>query len=386
MNPSGHDSHNHGHHFILPTRTALTVGGILLFLTIVTVWSAGIDLGRWNVPLAMAIATTKALLVCAYFMNLKHDARENSFIFGTSFLFLAIFVVLTGSDLFFRGNVYKEGKYAAQLAEFKPKAGGGGKFKKPWVESPEVLTHGKAVYANNCTGCHGDAGLGNGIASGGMNPAPRNFTQDSGWKNGRKLTQVFKTLKQGIAGGSMASYESSLSAEDRWAVAHYVRSLGPKAPTDSPADFTAMGVDVNKEAVQEAVAQTISIDRALELMAEKDVGANRGALLVREGIAEAIADGKSAGAQLYGAYCLQCHGEKGEGAVIRNLGYLPTAPAHAVLETARLGSYSSVGSSEQFARVVVKGLPGTVMPGQGQLSTAQVRDLYDYVRSLPGGR
>jgi mono/diheme cytochrome c family protein len=184
----------------------------------------------------------------------------------------------------------------------------------------------------------------------------------------------------------MASYESSLSAEDRWALSHFVRSLGPKAPQDTTQDFAAIGVDVTQELAQEAVAQTISIDRALELMAEKGVDADRAVTMNREGMGIAIAAGKSAGAQVYGAYCLQCHGDQAQGAVIRNMGYLPSAPAHAVLETGRMGAYASVASAEQFARVVVKGLPGTVMPGQGQLSTSQIHELYQYVRSLPGAR
>jgi len=34
-------------------------------------------------------------------------------IFGTSFLFLAIFIVLTSTDLFFRGDVYVKGPLVA---------------------------------------------------------------------------------------------------------------------------------------------------------------------------------------------------------------------------------------------------------------------------------
>ena len=63
------------------------------------------------------LATIKGLMVALIFMNLRFDRRENGLIFSTSFLFLAIFIVLTGTDLFFRGDVYlKPGQLLATEA------------------------------------------------------------------------------------------------------------------------------------------------------------------------------------------------------------------------------------------------------------------------------
>ena len=61
----------HGHH-IASTRMLTTVFGGLIFLTIITVVTSRIDLGIFNVPLALLIATTKGALVVGFFMAPMH--------------------------------------------------------------------------------------------------------------------------------------------------------------------------------------------------------------------------------------------------------------------------------------------------------------------------
>ena len=51
----------------------------------------------------------------------------------------------------------------------------------------ELLSQGKELYTKNCASCHNETGAGGGPASVGMNPAPRNFTNPDGWKNGRTI-------------------------------------------------------------------------------------------------------------------------------------------------------------------------------------------------------
>lgn len=52
---------------------------------------------------------------------------------------------------------------------------------------------GRPLYENNCAVCHGDAGLGNGPASAGLNPKPRNLVQDD-FKAGDSKEQVLYTV------------------------------------------------------------------------------------------------------------------------------------------------------------------------------------------------
>ncbi len=162
----------HSHHYILPDSLALKTLLSLGVLTAITVGLSYVHLGPFNFIIGMIVATIKAFLVCSIFMNLRHDDKANAFIFGSGFLFLAIFFCLTAPDVFFRGDVYVNGKPLTMAVR------GVSKFKKAWEPTPELVAHGKGLFAQNCVTCHGEAGLGNGVASAGLNPKPRNFTQD----------------------------------------------------------------------------------------------------------------------------------------------------------------------------------------------------------------
>ena len=89
-------------HHILPVSICLRVFFSLLVLTVITVAAAQVDLGFMNFTLAMLIATVKAAFVVFFFMGLKYDSNENRTIFFSSFVFVAIFIVLTYSDVLFR--------------------------------------------------------------------------------------------------------------------------------------------------------------------------------------------------------------------------------------------------------------------------------------------
>jgi mono/diheme cytochrome c family protein len=91
--------------------------------------------------------------------------------------------------------------------------------------SPELVARGKQLYESNCGTCHGRLGHGDGPAASTMNPQPRNFTSQDGWKNGHEAPGIFNTLSEGIKGTSMASF-NYLPKKDRMALVHYVRSLG----------------------------------------------------------------------------------------------------------------------------------------------------------------
>jgi len=91
------------HHHITPKKTLFIVFGVLVVLTIVTAVTAQIDLGGFNVPLALAIACTKAALVLAIFMALKYDNRVNTLIFSVGVVFVVVFLLITLLDTAFRG-------------------------------------------------------------------------------------------------------------------------------------------------------------------------------------------------------------------------------------------------------------------------------------------
>jgi mono/diheme cytochrome c family protein len=91
--------------------------------------------------------------------------------------------------------------------------------------TPELLSKGQEQYSVLCATCHGEKGLGDGVAGAALNPKPRNFMEIEGWTNGREFSGFYKTLQNGIIQNGMAAYEY-LPPEERIGIIHYIRSLG----------------------------------------------------------------------------------------------------------------------------------------------------------------
>lgn len=259
---SDHNHGNHQHH-ILSNKMAYKIWGILIFLTLVTVAVAQIDLGAANFAVAMLVASIKASLVCLFFMGLKYDHKENTVIFSTAFIFTAIFMILTFGDLLTRGDVYVKGNIIPEGAIAQSTKS---KYAKAWIATPELVGAGKELYASQCVTCHGAAGAGDGAAAAGLNPKPRNFTQAAGWKNGAKPSEIYGTLTKGL--NAMPSF-GTLPPDDRWALVHYVRTLGPhEGNKDSPDDLKKVGIDPTKADGGGGGEQSVPVDFVIEEMAQ----------------------------------------------------------------------------------------------------------------------
>jgi cytochrome c oxidase subunit 4 len=90
-------------HHIVPLKVNLTTLAILIVLTTLTVLTAKfVDLGDYNLHLAMFIAGVKATVVFGWFMHLKYDGMMNRVIAVGGVAFLALFVVFAYLDLFYR--------------------------------------------------------------------------------------------------------------------------------------------------------------------------------------------------------------------------------------------------------------------------------------------
>lgn len=73
----------------------------LLALTALTVALAGIELGRWVIITALAIASIKSLLVLSVFMHLQFEDRVFRVFALVAFVTLMVFLVLTFFDYAF---------------------------------------------------------------------------------------------------------------------------------------------------------------------------------------------------------------------------------------------------------------------------------------------
>ncbi len=77
---------------IVPFKALVGVFGALLVLTVLTLAATRVDLGNWNLWLAMGIATVKAALVVLYFMHMRYDHPFNAVVFIAALAFVALFV------------------------------------------------------------------------------------------------------------------------------------------------------------------------------------------------------------------------------------------------------------------------------------------------------
>lgn len=105
--------------------------------------------------------------------------------------------------------------------------------------TPELIGRGKNFYNSNCSSCHGESGKGDGAAGAFMNPKPRNFTNPEGWVNGRKISEMFKTLQEGIVKSGMPAF-SHINPEELFAVIHYIRTFSKDFPVDTKNDLQAL--------------------------------------------------------------------------------------------------------------------------------------------------
>src|SRR6267154_5729107 len=87
----------HSEHIVSPKVYA----GILVALlvgTVLTVEAAKINLHRWNIVLALTIATIKMTLVILFFMHGKYSPKRTQLVIISGFFWLAIMLGLTLTD------------------------------------------------------------------------------------------------------------------------------------------------------------------------------------------------------------------------------------------------------------------------------------------------
>jgi cytochrome c oxidase subunit IV len=90
-------SEQHTEHIVAPTTYAVIII-ILLCLTAATVGAAYINLGKYNIVAALAIATLKATLVVLFFMHAKYSPKRTQLVIIAGVFWLAILLFMTMSD------------------------------------------------------------------------------------------------------------------------------------------------------------------------------------------------------------------------------------------------------------------------------------------------
>lgn len=132
----------------------------------------------------------------------------------------------------------------------------------------DLINKGEELYQANCASCHGDQGLGDGVAGATLDPPPRDLTSNDGWVNGRKISDMYKTLEEGIEGSGMTAYDY-MPIKDRFAIIHYVRTLDDDFPKDNEDDLMALEQTYNLSEGQKASNQ-IPIELAMEKISNEE--------------------------------------------------------------------------------------------------------------------
>lgn len=88
---------------VTPVKTYVFVFLTLIALTITTIALAFIDLGVYNVVVAITIAVIKGSLVVWFFMHVNHSASLTRLFAGAGLVWLLILLLFTLSDYMSRG-------------------------------------------------------------------------------------------------------------------------------------------------------------------------------------------------------------------------------------------------------------------------------------------
>jgi len=116
------------------------------------------------------------------------------------------------------------------------------------------LARGAQVYQQQCAGCHGLTGSGDGKEGLGLTPPP------SALRDGARLVNVspldfYRRITIGVSGTAMPAFETRLSTADRWAAAAYATLLRYPAPSgEVPAGLRSFGTTARMSDAQVAAA------------------------------------------------------------------------------------------------------------------------------------
>lgn len=193
-------------------------------------------------------------------------------------------------------------------------------LEKKLKATADTRAKGKKAYEANCVSCHGDKGLGDGVAGKVLNPPPRNFSKDQ-FKNGMSPINLFDTITNGLEGTSMPGFDS-LPEDDRWAIMHYLREdLMPKERRQDlkPGQLDDICISIAEERNRQP---PIPVELAMQVLAEEtkaswgkasDYGPVKLSAKVANESAKVPQEVLEQGKGLFALACASCHGDQGQG-------------------------------------------------------------------------
>jgi cytochrome c oxidase subunit 4 len=90
--------HTEQEHHIVGPGVYVVIFLALLLGTGLTVWASFLELGPWNPVIALAIATTKAILVVLFFMHVKYSTKLTKLTVVSGIFMFLVLISMTLAD------------------------------------------------------------------------------------------------------------------------------------------------------------------------------------------------------------------------------------------------------------------------------------------------
>lgn len=100
------------------------------------------------------------------------------------------------------------------------------KLRNPVRPTPAVMRRARALFAEQCAGCHGRRGRGDAPGVGVLRPPPADLTRLATVRASDQW--LMWRISEGVPGTEMPAFREVLPARDRWALVLFVRSLAPR--------------------------------------------------------------------------------------------------------------------------------------------------------------
>ena len=277
-------------------------------------------------------------------------------------------------------------------------------FRQLKTSNPEEfrkhVENGRRVYYQNCVFCHGDNMGGNGMFVHGLDPIPTNFADGDTIANLRETFLFWRAAKGGPGlpeeGGpwdsAMPAWEKILKEDEIWDAVLFLYEFTGERPSrqgDPPMisrRCTSFAFRPSPSGLRRTGRATggKSLACAAVLFVSVCAWTMQTARSVRAQAPEVGTEAqRESGKNLYGKYCSQCHGDKGDG-----VGYatphLYPSPATSRLASSRSGRLPTERSRRirTCVNIIRRGMPYTSMPAWPDLSDQEVSDLAYFITTF----
>lgn len=139
----------------------------------------------------------------------------------------------------------------------------------PVPADAESIARGEPLFQQNCVVCHGETGLGDGVAAAGLDPAPPMIAMTSQMLgDDYMLWRISEGGAMEPFNSAMPTWKAVLSEDQRWDVINYVRSLGAAMPAGQgggPGSNADLEAQMRAEMLLAAVEQGVVTQEQADL-------------------------------------------------------------------------------------------------------------------------